>query len=136
MAKPADAVRGAVAALNRGDVDGYAGFFAPDCQRWLPGIGPVGAAVVVESLRELQAAFDGFRLDERLLLESGHHVVARWGAMGRHTGIYQGLPATGTEVDVETCEIYEIGGDQITASWSYGDPMALLAQLGRAGSGG
>lgn len=124
-------VRAAVAALNRGDVDAYGAAFHPDCIRWSNDTGmAVPAAEVLETLRQLQAAFTDFRLTDELLFGCGDRVVARWRTRGVHTGEFASIPATGRSIDIRTCEVYELSGDLVVATWSYGDPTAMPRQLG------
>jgi predicted ester cyclase len=128
----AAAIREAVDALNRGDVDTYGAAFLPDAQRSLPGVaGMLPAAALLDALRGLHAAFDDFRLDAELLLECGDHVVARWRTTGVHTGTYEGIAPTNRRISVETCEIYQFRDGRVACSWSYGDPNELVAQLTR-----
>jgi hypothetical protein len=71
-------VRRAVAALNSGDVEAYLGGFAPDCLRWVSGLGvALTVSDIRENLRQLFAAFDELRLHEDLLFGGGDHVCAR-----------------------------------------------------------
>jgi predicted ester cyclase len=123
-------VRAAVDALNRGDIDGYSAHFAPGCVRWTLGGGvPVSPIEVAVVLRDLHRAFRGFHLHEELLLGCGSHVVARWRSTGVHEGEFAGMAPTGRSISVQTCEIYELDGDAVIATWSYGDPTDLVRQL-------
>lgn len=126
-----DAVRRAVDALNRGDVDTYAAAFHPSCARWMSGSDDaVPAAVVVDTLRELQRCFADFTLHADLLIGDGDHVVARWRSTGVHVEDFAGIPATHRTVSIPTCEVYEFGDEgRIVATWSYGDPNELVRQL-------
>jgi predicted ester cyclase len=126
----AEAIRSAVDALNRGDVDTYAAAFHPDAERGVPGVHEMlPLAVSLEVLRGLQQAFDGFNLDPVLMLESGNYVVARWRATGTHTGTFQGIAPTQHRIDTESCEIYEFRDGRVARSWAYGDPAEVSAQL-------
>jgi len=69
-------------------------------------------------------------LGEDLLFGSDRFVCARWRLVGVHTGSYFGIAATGTEISVQNCEVYEYDGTQVVAVWTYGDPLELLRQLG------
>jgi hypothetical protein len=124
-----DAVRLAVSALNDGDVDGYLESFDPSCQRWVAGFAqPLTLTDVGDGLRQLRAAFDGFHLDEDLLFGDARFACARWRMRGLHVNDYLGCAPTRHSIDVETCEVYEIGGDRVVTTWVYGD---LLGQLVR-----
>jgi len=126
-----DAVRSAVQALNGGDIDAYLGAFEPSCLRWVPGV-PDGLplADIAESLTSLREALSDFQLEEIVLFGGDDHVCARWRTVGRHTGEYFGVPATGRSVSIENCEVYQFDGDRVVASWVYGDPLDLFRQLG------
>jgi ketosteroid isomerase-like protein len=125
------AIRSAVAALNRGDLEGYLGHFAPDCPRWIPGgTEPLSLAEVGDNLRQLHAGLDDLTLHEDLLFGDETHACARWRLTGRHVRTCYGLAPTGRSLDVPTCEVYELRGGVVTASWVYGDPADLFVQLG------
>jgi predicted ester cyclase len=123
-------VRRAVAALNAGDVEAYLNGFAPDCLRW---VGGLGVALTVPDIREnlmqLAAAFDELHLDEDLLFGGAGHVCARWTLRGVHTGEYGGIAPTHREIAVETCEVYTFTGDKVTECHVYGETMSLFNQL-------
>jgi hypothetical protein len=127
--KAVDAVRSAVAALNDGDIDGYLGYFDPSCERWVAGFAqPLNVGDVGDGLRQLDAAFEGLHLDEDVLFGDERFACARWRMRGRHVNDYLGCSPTGQAIDVETCEVYEIGADLVVTTWVYGD---LLGQLVR-----
>ena len=124
-----DAVRVGGGELNRGNLDGYLGYFDPSCQRWVAGFEqPLTLTEVGDGLRQLYAAFEGLHLDEDLLFGDERFACARWRMRGLHVHDYLGVAPTGQSIDVETCEVYEIGGDLVVTSWVYGD---LLGQLVR-----
>jgi predicted ester cyclase len=125
-----DLVRRAVAALNAGDIEGYLSGFAPDCLRW---VGGLGIALTVPDIRDnlvqLFAAFDELHLDEDLLFGSDGHVCARWTLRGVHTGEYGGVAPTSRVIAVDTCEVYTFTGDKVTECYVYGESMSLFNQL-------
>jgi predicted ester cyclase len=125
-----DLVRLAVAALNAGDIEGYLSGFAPDCLRW---VGGLGVALTVPDIRDnlvqLFAAFDQLHLDEDLLFGSDGHVCARWTLRGVHTGEYGGVAPTSRVIAVDTCEVYTFTGDKVTECYVYGESMSLFNQL-------
>jgi predicted ester cyclase len=133
-AKGSTVVRAAVRALTAGAAPRYQEAFAPTCMRWTLGAGDaVPAGAVAEVLHDLHRAFDGFHLDEELLLDAGRHVVARWRTSGTHVAEYAGIAPTGRTFSVQTCEIYQLDGDAVVATWAYGDPMDLVRQLTEPG---
>jgi predicted ester cyclase len=125
------AVRAAVAALNDGDVEGYLAGFSPSCLRWVAGTDMVRTLDDMRSdIAELYGAFEPLHLHEDLLFGSDRHVCARWRLVGVHTGAYFGIPATGREISMQNCEVYEFDGAHVVAVWTYGDPLDLMRQLG------
>jgi len=40
-----------------------------------------------------------------------------------------GYPPLGKEIDTETCEVYQVSGAIVVASWAYGDPGQLFRQI-------
>ncbi|MDQ1461133.1 MAG: SnoaL-like polyketide cyclase [Actinomycetota bacterium] len=125
--KAVTAVRAAVAALNAGDIDGYLGYFDSSCGRWLAGNAqPLTLTDVGDGLRQLHGAFEGLHLDEDVVFGDERFVCARWRLRGIHVNDYLGCAPAGRSIDVETCEVYEIGSGLVVASWVYGD---LLGQL-------
>jgi predicted ester cyclase len=123
-------VRRAVAALNAGDIESYLSGFAPDCLRW---VGGLGLALTVPDIRDnlgqLFAAFDELHLDEDLLFGGDGHVCARWTLRGVHAGEYGGIAATHREIAVDTCEVYTFTGGKVTECYVYGESMSLFNQL-------
>jgi predicted ester cyclase len=125
------AVRAAVAALNAGDVKGYLDGFSPSCLRWVSGMDvPRTLDDMRSDIVELYGAFEPLHLGEDLLFGSGRFVCARWRLVGVHTGAYFGLAATGREISLQNCEVYEHDGNHVVAVWTYGDPLDLFRQLG------
>jgi hypothetical protein len=123
------AVRSAVAAMNAGDVDGYLRFFDASSERWIGGFAqPLTLTEVADGLRGLSAAFEGLRLDEDLLFGDARFACARWRMRGLHVGEYLGFAPSGRPIDVETCEVYEISGGFVVASWVYGDVLGQLVE--------
>jgi predicted ester cyclase len=125
------AVRSAVRALNDGDIDGYFSHFDAVFPRWISGFAqPLALSDVRDGFDQLRAAFAGLHLGEDVLFGDERFVCARWRMTGRHIHDYLGLAPTGRSIGIETCEIYEVAGELVVASWVYGDVLAqLLGQI-------
>jgi hypothetical protein len=131
------AIRTAVAAFNRGDVDGYLAAFDPEGRRWIVGIGEsLSLSDVDEGMRQLHAAFDPLCLHEDALFGADGMVCARWCLRGVQVGPYLGFGSAGAELSVEQCEIYRFDGDRVAEVWTYVDPRAIFDQLADAGTTG
>ena len=50
--------------------------------------------------------------------------------VGKHIGEFAGIPATGKDVNVPICVVYDVENDQIKRGRVYFEMPALLAQLG------
>jgi predicted ester cyclase len=127
-----DAVRFAVAELNRGNLDGYLARFEPSCPRFVTGFEhPLTLTEVGDGLRELNLAFEGLHLGEDLLFGDERFACARWRMQGLHVNEYLGVAPTGKTISVETCEVYEVVGGVVVTSWVYGDLLGqLVGQIG------
>jgi len=72
--------------------------------------------------------------DSRIAIESciaeGDKVVTRWRLSGTHTGMFQGIPATGRPVEFTGIEFNRVVDGRIAEHWSMFDNVALLAQIG------
>jgi hypothetical protein len=124
------AVRSAVEAFNDGDVDGYMGHFDSSSLRWVAGLPqPLTQTEIRANLWQLHAAFEGLHLHETLLFGQERFVCARWRMRGLHVNDYLGITPTRRSIDLETCEIYEIGDDLVVATWTYGDLGQLFRQI-------
>jgi SnoaL-like polyketide cyclase len=125
-----DVVRSAVTALNDGDVDGYVRRFDPSCPRWVPGLAqPLTLADISDNFRQLYDAFEGLHLGEDLLFGDDRFACARWRLRGRHVKDYLGYPPSGQVIDTQTCEVYQVKGGVVVASWAYGDLGELFRQI-------
>lgn len=130
-------VRSAAASFNAGDGQGYIAHFAPSCLRWVAGLDqPLGLPEVEENLAQLAAAFVPLRLEEALVISEGAFVSARWRLRGTQTGPFMGLASHGADIDVRTCEVYEVAGNQVVATWTYQDPGQMFRQMAARSPGG
>ena len=125
-----DSIRGAVAAFNAGDVEGYLAGFSANSLRWVSGLDtPLNLNDIRANMNQMTAAFDRLRLDEDLLFGAKGHVCARWTLRGNHIGDYAGIPPTHGEIAVTTCEVYTFTDATVSESWVYGDITDLFDQL-------
>ena len=89
-------------------------------------------AGVVEHLGMMQAmtsAFSGqHHLD--LVLEDGNHVVIKGHWIGKHTGTFNGVAATGNEVKFTFVDIFLIENGRVTKEHLEFNPMSLMVQIG------
>jgi predicted ester cyclase len=129
-----ETIRTAVRRYNAHDLDGYMQAFATGCMRGAPGSPNMLSLPEIRAGLELvMAAVEDVRLDEVMLFGEGTHVCAWWRMVGTHTGEFLGAAPTGRSIAVDNAEIYEFDADGsglVVKSWSFGDPQALLVELG------
>jgi predicted ester cyclase len=116
----------------------FAGFFAPDV-RWTTmesGDQVVGRDAVRDLIVGLHTnTFDAHPEVVDVLAGDGTAMLeARF--VGRHTGDFAGVPATGADVDVPYCVAYRIDGGLITELRAYMPVMAMRAQVAEAAASG
>jgi steroid delta-isomerase-like uncharacterized protein len=58
------------------------------------------------------------------------NAMSEFDFVGKHIGLFAGVPATGKEVHVPLCVVYDLENDQIKRGRIYFETPALLQQLG------
>jgi steroid delta-isomerase-like uncharacterized protein len=66
----------------------------------------------------------------RVTLFGEHNAMLEAEFAGKHIGEYAGIPATGKEVHVPLCVVYELENDLIKSGHIYLEVPALIEQLG------
>ena len=94
-----------------------------------PGIAP-GREGVKQQFDGFRAAFSGFEAEILDLIADGDKVVTRKVFRGRHDGDFQGIAATGRDVEIHVIDIVRIADGQVVEHWNCVDRLGLLAQLG------
>jgi steroid delta-isomerase-like uncharacterized protein len=74
-------------------------------------------------------AFDA-KAERKHLIVSDNQAVFEGDFVGRHTGDFAGIPATGKNVRVPLSVVYDIDGDKIARARIYFETDALRKQLG------
>lgn len=74
-------------------------------------------------------AFDA-RAETRNRTYTEDHAVLEADFVGRHIGTFAGVPATGRQVRVPLCVVYDLEDGQITRGRVYLEVPVLLRQLG------
>ncbi|MHB9033215.1 MAG: ester cyclase [Anaerolineae bacterium] len=74
-------------------------------------------------------AFDA-RAVTRVLVCDEHNAVLEAAFVGKHIGEFAGIPATGKEVNVPMCIVYDVANNQIRNGRVYLEMPVLLQQLG------
>ena len=74
-------------------------------------------------------AFDA-KATTRVMLFGENNAMVEGDFVGKHIGEFAGVPATGKDVRVPLCVVYDLENDQITRGNVYFEMPALLQQLG------
>jgi steroid delta-isomerase-like uncharacterized protein len=76
-----------------------------------------------------RVAFDA-TAETRVMLFGEQNAMVEANFVGKHTGEFAGIPATGKDVHVPLCVVYDLENDQIKRGRVYFEMPALLQQLG------
>jgi steroid delta-isomerase-like uncharacterized protein len=75
-------------------------------------------------------AFDAAAESTRAMLFGESNAMVEGDFVGKHIGEFAGIPATGKDVRVPICVVYDLADDQIKRGRVYFEMPALLQQLG------
>lgn len=117
--------------FDRGDLNEAMRFISPDARIYQPGTpGPLNR----EQFRQVGEAFLGGFSDNHEVfahLVGEGEWVSSWGTWtATHTGTFNGIPATGRNVNVQVCLLDRIVNGQIVEHHANFDVMGLMQQLG------
>ncbi len=121
----------AVAALNRGDLDGYLAIYAPDAVvHGLPEHLTPDAAGHREVLVEMRRALPDLHAQLAAVVAEGDLLAARVTYWGTHRGTMLGAAPTGRLVswDAMTFRRFDAQG-RVVERWIIGDDLGLLQEL-------
>lgn len=124
------------AAWNERDFERAAALVADDGELLIVGTGErrTGPQGSIEYSRMWADAFPDGQVEVMRTIAEGDHVVVLFRGRGTHTGTLRSaageIPATGKQVTLDLCDVYEIRGGKVKTNWTYFDSGALLTQLG------
>lgn len=88
-----------------------------------------GPAAVTAMLQDLyQIAFQA-KAEPKNLIFSEDHAILEADFVGKHTGEYESIPATGKQVRVPFCVVYDLEEGKIQRARIYFEMQLLLQQL-------
>lgn len=124
------------AAWNDRDFERAAELMADDGEILVMGTGEryTGPQGAIEFSRMWAEAFPDGRVEVTRTIAEGDHVVVLFRGRGTHTGTLRSaageIPATGREITLDLCDVYEFRGGKVKRNWTYFDSGSLLTQLG------
>ena len=124
------ALHAALAHWNAANLEGYLALYDPDAVlHGYTGVGP-GLSGIRDFYRAFWAAFPGSRIVLEDVFASGEKVACRVLLQGEHRGAFQGIAATGAQINVRGITILEFQSGRCIRRWSCMDGVGLLQQLG------
>jgi steroid delta-isomerase-like uncharacterized protein len=115
---------------NADDLNGYLALYHPDAVlRGAAGVGP-GIDNIRQFYQAFRVAFPGSQLAFEDVFAAGDKVTCRYVVHGKHTGPFQGMPATQKEFSLPGITVLRFVDDQCVERWSQADFLSLLQQLG------
>jgi steroid delta-isomerase-like uncharacterized protein len=110
-------------------------YYSDDVALEIPGALMSGKEAVRDHfVRPFIAAFPGNLHIAKNMIFGANVVVVEWSFEAQHKGPFAGRPATGVQVKVPGCSVYEhnLAKRQITGGRIYFDSISLLKQIGAA----
>ena len=143
MATPATASTADVRAFVDGyfrawqgiDVEHILSYYSDDVVLQIPGTRMNGKTAVRDQfVRPFITGFPGNLHIAKNMIFAPNVVVVEWSFEAQHKGPFAGRPATGIQVKVPGCSVYEhnLAKRQITGGRIYFDSITLLKQIGAA----
>lgn len=77
-----------------------------------------------------RSAFSDLTRTVEDLIAEADKVTVRITARGTHTGVFQGIPATGKKTEITGIAIRRIEAGKIVEEWVINDQLGLMQQLG------
>ena len=81
-------------------------------------------------IRSVYESFADFRHEVQETLAVGDRVIVRIIDRATHTGVFEGVPATGRRINVGQISIFRIAGDTIAEIREEADLLGLMQQIG------
>lgn len=130
-----DGVLAALAAMGTaelGTVEELRAALHPAFECWMGASrDPLDADGYIDTVREMRTAFTDFAYEVPVPpVVDGNRAATTYRIVGRHTGEYRGVPATGRQLDVGGLSMFEVEDGLVRRMWSAFDSMAMVTQLG------
>jgi len=89
--------------------------------------GPEGMKMVIGMFIN---AFPDFRVDVTDVVADGDYLSSYGRFSGTHQGDFQGIPATGKQIDATYVDIWRVEEGKLIENWVNIDTMGMMKQLG------
>jgi steroid delta-isomerase-like uncharacterized protein len=126
-------VRESFEAFNAGDTERLLSVMAPGFVMHLAEFpAPLGRDAWREGFEMMRRAFPDLEGRVEDVVAADDEVTVRLTFRGTHRGEFQGIPATGREVDYVSHEIYRVENGLFAEEWICSDNASLFRQLTKA----
>ena len=117
--------------LDQEDVEQLKQILSPDFISHFAGLPqPLNREQYLQVNHMARSAFSDLSRTVEDLIAEGDKVAVRITARGTHTGIYQGLTASGKKTEISGIAIRRIVDGKIVEEWVINDQLGLMQQLG------
>jgi len=118
-------------ALDANDFAAFDDIAASDCQIFMAGApGPMSLEELKAVIPAYYAAFPDYSHSVQDVIAAGDKVVVRAVASGTHQAEFDGLPATGRQIEYEQIAIFRFLDGKVTEGWVVEDNLTMMMQLG------
>jgi steroid delta-isomerase-like uncharacterized protein len=76
------------------------------------------------------SAFEDFRVEVDDIVETDDTLVGRYTYRGRHTGTFLGIPASGTEIEMHSIDIWRVRDGRLREHWDELNTLEVFQQIG------
>ena len=89
-----------------------------------------GPSLVAAHLEDLRGTFPDFQVQIADQIAEGDRVVTRVTARGTHTGVWQRIEPTGSDIQLHGINIDRVEAGLIVEHWGEADTVGMLYQMG------
>jgi steroid delta-isomerase-like uncharacterized protein len=115
--------------LTAHDLDAFSTLLHPDYVNHNRYAEP-GKAGSVAVFGAFLGAFEDFQVETDDIIDAGGTVVGRYTYRGRHTGTFLGVPASGTEIEMHSIDIWCVRDGLFAEHWDELNTLEFLQQMG------
>ena len=86
--------------------------------------------VLKQHIMQAEAAMPGYKIEIEDIIAEGDKVFVRGTTRGTQTGEFNGIPASGKDVELSLYIVYQIADGKIVNHWMLADTLTFLQQVG------
>ena len=126
-----DTARALYKAIDENDLDAFERLFAPECRIFISGMpDPISPDDLKALVPIYYTAFPDYTHTIEDVVSAGDKVVVRLTLTGTQEAEFEGIPATGREIEYDQIAIFRFSEDRIVEAWAVEDNLTMMMQLG------